>query len=124
MTSEKPKEPKPPNRIKALREARGWSQDKLAEKSGLGRETISRLENRERHLTGKYVYPLAKALDCHPGELFRELPQTGLTSSERWLVEAYRRADATERRFIEAAAHAVPPTEPEARPKQPAKRAS
>ena len=35
-------------RVQKIRKQRGWSQEKLAEKTGLTRETISRIE------TGKY----------------------------------------------------------------------
>lgn len=43
-----------PMRLKQLREAKGWSQAKLAEAAGVSREYIARLE------TGKHDPPLSR----------------------------------------------------------------
>ena len=58
------------NRVKLQRQLRGWTQEKLAEKSKVGRSTISNIEQ------GKYIpgvdiaLRLAKAMDCHVENLF------------------------------------------------------
>lgn len=50
------------NRIKELRELRGWSQDDLAEKVGTTNQQIGRLENGERKLSLDWMERLAKPL--------------------------------------------------------------
>lgn len=52
-------------RIKAEREALGWSQERLASKAGVSRGTISALENGNSRGT-TYLLPIAKALNVNP----------------------------------------------------------
>lgn len=54
------------SRLKQLREAAGYSQNALAEKAGLTRQALSRLELGEREPTWETVQRLATALgaDC------------------------------------------------------------
>jgi len=61
------------NRIKQLREARGWDGRELAKKVHTSPSQISRLENGERRLTLPWITRLAKALDVLPDEIV-ELP--------------------------------------------------
>lgn len=124
MAKSTSKEPIPPNRLKLLREARELTQEEVADRCDTTHSTIQRLEARKRRLTSHWVYRLAHALDCHPGELFSELPETTLTAPERKLLDAYRWADDTERAFIEAAANQVRQPAPSIPPAEPAKRAS
>ncbi len=58
------------NRIKDLREAKGWSQDQLGREIGTTRQTISRLEAGLRRLSDVWIGKLTRALDCAPGDLF------------------------------------------------------
>jgi transcriptional regulator with XRE-family HTH domain len=53
-------------RLRALREARGWSQQTLAEKAGCRLETVSRLELGKQEPAWPLVLALGKALgvDC------------------------------------------------------------
>jgi transcriptional regulator with XRE-family HTH domain len=60
------------NRIKALREALGLSQQELADKSGLTAPTISRLERDTREMSRGTRRALAQALGVSEGGLFAE----------------------------------------------------
>ena len=56
-------------RLKALRAARGWSQADLAERSGVSRVHIARIETAKMEPTLGVIEKLAKALRVKPGEL-------------------------------------------------------
>ncbi len=56
-------------RLKKLREARGMTQVALAEKAGLSREYLARLETARQDPTLKTLEKLAKALKVKVGEL-------------------------------------------------------
>lgn len=57
------------NRIRNLREAEGWSQENLAERSGLHRTYISGVERGVRNPTLEIIGKLAKAFGVSPSEL-------------------------------------------------------
>ena len=57
------------NRIKELREGRGFSQERLAELAHTTRSQIVKLERGERRLTVDWMRRLAPALDCVPADL-------------------------------------------------------
>jgi len=57
-------------RIHELRQLKGWSQAELAERAGVARATINRLELRSpRQLDTRAVDAIALALDVEPGYL-------------------------------------------------------
>ncbi len=58
-------------RLKALRRLRALSQEELAEESGVGRATISRIERGETGAHGRTLRRLAKALGVGVEELVR-----------------------------------------------------
>ena len=58
--------------ILAIREARGMSQTKLAEATGLTQSSISRIERGGRDLTLSNMRSIANALNCSVGELLGE----------------------------------------------------
>lgn len=64
------------NRIKYLRQKKGLTQPALAELIDSTPPTVARLESGDRRLTDKWVFKLSEALECHPGELFEEMPET------------------------------------------------
>ena len=76
-----------PNRIRELREGRGWSQQQLADQINTTHGTVSRIETGERKLTDKWVRLISGALAVHPGELFRRLDETETEAAAREAVE-------------------------------------
>lgn len=58
--------------VRDLRRARGYSQEDLAERSGLHRTYISSLERGQRNVGLDNVHALAAALDVTPAQLFKE----------------------------------------------------
>lgn len=57
-----------------LRERAGLTQEELARRCNTTHSTIQRLESGLRRLSDPWIWKLSKALNCHPGELFAELP--------------------------------------------------
>lgn len=55
--------------MKALRKARGWSQETLAGEAGLDRTYISGIERQVKNPTITVVERIAKALGCGLGDL-------------------------------------------------------
>ncbi len=58
------------NRIKSLRESIFLSQEDLAEKLGVHRNTLARIENGNNFVSAETLEKLAKALGVEPTELF------------------------------------------------------
>ena len=58
-------------RLKTLRQLRAMSQQELAEESGVGRATISRIERRETGAQGRSLRRLANALGVGVEELVK-----------------------------------------------------
>lgn len=58
------------DRIRALRQDRGWSQERLAERAGVHRTYLSSLERGERNVSLDNIYAIAEALGVPPAELF------------------------------------------------------
>ena len=57
-------------RIKEIRKAKDWTQAELAEKAGVRRATVNRIENaRVKAIDLEVLEKLAKALDVDPGYL-------------------------------------------------------
>ena len=52
--------------IRLLRELKGWTQEQLADQSGLNAKNISLLENGRIEIGKKRAEQLAKAFDIHP----------------------------------------------------------
>lgn len=78
------------NRIKVIREARGWSLETLAERAGTINQQISLLEAGKRRLTVDWLLRLGKALDCHPWELVTHALPEPPETHEIILLEGFR----------------------------------
>ncbi len=60
-------------RVAELRKARGWTQEELAERAGVGRVTIARIESgRNRRVDLDVLERLAGAFEVGPGYLIKE----------------------------------------------------
>lgn len=64
-----------PNRIKQLREARGWSMSTLGKALGVEAPTVNKLEKGETQLTTRWMKRIATALGVHPMAILFEAPQ-------------------------------------------------
>jgi transcriptional regulator with XRE-family HTH domain len=79
-----------PNKIRAFRDARGMSLEKLAKLVNTSNQQISHLESGKRRLTVDWLQRLGRALDCHPWVLVGEDFPSTLQPSEIRLLEAFR----------------------------------
>jgi transcriptional regulator with XRE-family HTH domain len=59
-------------RLRALRQARGWSLDELGRRANIGPSTLSRLETGHRRMAIDHLVTLARALDTTVDELLIE----------------------------------------------------
>lgn len=55
--------------VRIIRELQGYSQNKLAELTGIPQSTLSAIENNRVNLGVERAKVLAKALQCHPAVL-------------------------------------------------------
>lgn len=59
------------DRVKEIREERKWTQDQLAEKSGVSKGFLSDIENSKRNPSSEYVLKIANALGASIDYLLR-----------------------------------------------------
>ena len=77
-----------PNRLRELRKQRGLTQEQLGE---LVKATKMQVSRHERHLRGlklEKMVDYARALDCHPAELFDE--PWAIEQDEIMFIDVYR----------------------------------
>lgn len=55
--------------VRIVRELQGWSQNQLAQRTGIPQATLSAIENDRVRLGVERAKVLAKALKCHPAVL-------------------------------------------------------
>jgi transcriptional regulator with XRE-family HTH domain len=80
--------------LKKYRQVRGWSQAKLAEKTGTSTQYIGMLEIQGKFPSSEMVQKLANALSIDPTELFlKEIdPATSLINIQKAVTEDIREA--------------------------------
>jgi transcriptional regulator with XRE-family HTH domain len=85
--------------LKKYRQVRGWSQAKLAEKTGTSTHYIGMLETKYKFPSSEMIHKLATAMCIEPTELFlKEIPpSTTLKNSQK---AAFEDVGETVNRFI------------------------
>ena len=93
------------NRIKELRESRGWTQKRLAKETHCTDMTISRYESNDRGISSETICRLCDIFGCTADYLLGRsaLAETGLAPEEEILLLAYRRADERARGLVDLA---------------------
>lgn len=87
-----------PNRIRALRMARGWSQQRLADAINMSKMNISEIERGNVMLNLDHMRRIARVLGCNPGDLLKPSDNPYILSEdERELVDRLRAASADRR---------------------------
>lgn len=88
------------NRIKTMREARGWSLEMLAARSDTTNQQISALEMGKRRLTVDWLIRLSNALNCHPWELVDHILPKPPESHEVVLLDRFRGLSGDQQRAL------------------------
>lgn len=78
-------------RIRALRERRGWSQGKLAERLKAHPQNVSQIERGVRGVSLQQVVRLARVLDVSTDEILGRQEQDSGVGSDRRLMRRLRR---------------------------------
>jgi len=78
-------------RIRALRERKGWSQGKLAEVLGAHPQNVSQVERGVRGVSLQQVVQLARVLDVATDEILGEREQDSGVGGDRRLMRRLRR---------------------------------
>lgn len=75
-------------RVRELRQAKGWSQQRLADEAGLRQATISKVESHPDKTEIVTLVQIAEGLGCHVGDLVEGLPKE---NDLRSIAEMYLR---------------------------------
>lgn len=98
-------------RIAEARVARGWSQQQLAEASGLTQQSIARYESGQRDPQTSAIKALSSALNVTVSYLLGlDSSDTELTDEEKRLIDLYRKTDGSGQRSIMAVAETLAAT--------------
>lgn len=62
------------DRIRVARKLHGWSQEELANRSGLDRSYVGGIERGERNITLLTLFEICFALNCDPEAILQGLP--------------------------------------------------
>lgn len=85
---------KNPNRIRELRLAKGWSQQRLADEVGCSKMEISGLERGRPKLNLEWMRRVAPALGVTPADLLPVDDNPRALSEEEWaLIQQFRAGD-------------------------------
>ena len=95
-------------RIKEAREARGWTQERLAEAMNTTQQTIQRWETGQTDVKSTQIKEISRALGMTVSFIMgvdnESLQPLDLTPDERDLLAAYRNMDAPQREMLLATA--------------------
>lgn len=98
------------NRIRELRLAQSWSQQRLADAINVSKVTISDLERGNMQLTQDYMRRIAGVLGCAAADLLPAIDHPyALSDEERMIIDQMRAAPAQEREKLRALADVVIP---------------
>lgn len=61
-------------RIKSIRQSLGWTQDKLAQESGISKSFLSEIENNKANISGENLLKIANALNASLDYLMKGEP--------------------------------------------------
>ena len=90
------------NSLKALRTARDWTQQDLAERLNTTRQSVARYESGDRNIEIPIILKLCEIFGCSADYLLgrSDLPDPQLTSDEADLVQRYRDLSAEGREYV------------------------
>jgi transcriptional regulator with XRE-family HTH domain len=90
-----------PNRIRELRNARGWRLEDLADRVGCSVTFVSDVERGVRELSLQWMKRFARVLKVQPADLLSETDNSrSLSPGERELAELYASADEGQRQQL------------------------
>jgi transcriptional regulator with XRE-family HTH domain len=105
---------RPGNRLRELRKKAGFTQERLAEATGVSQPAISQIENGVLSMDIQWMRSFARVLGCSPADLLDEDDNPDrLDDNERALLERFRAADRLQRENLERIAAALVPLSPE-----------
>lgn len=87
-------------RVKALRETRGWSQEKLAAEANISQPTLTRLENGSTNLELATIIKVANALETSMDELLCASLICGTKVYQQEYTELVKNCSVLEMRLI------------------------
>lgn len=90
------------NSLKALRTARDWTQQDLAERLNTTRQSVARYESGDRNIEIPIILKLCEIFECSADYLLgrSDLQDPQLTADEADLIQSYRKLSETGREFI------------------------
>jgi len=87
-------------RVKALRETRGWSQEKLAAEANISQPTLTRLENGATNLELTTIIKVANALEASMDELLCASLVCGTKVYQQEYIELLKDCSVLEMRLV------------------------
>ena len=90
------------NSLKALRTARDWTQQDLAERLNTTRQSVARYESGDRNIEIPIILKLCEIFECSADYLLgrSDLQDPQLTADEADLIQSYRKLSEAGREFI------------------------
>lgn len=80
------------NKIRLLREARGWHQEELAEKINMSREVLSNIENNHRHIKAEELNSFADIFEVSSDQLLGRIPLDEVYLSNNYPIQKVKKA--------------------------------